>query len=55
MFQNLNKIRTAGAPFNKVRVTHDLTRKQKEGLKDKIEEGGKRREMITHELEEPYI
>ena len=38
VFQNLNKLRYAGAPFNKVIITHDLTKKQKEELKDKIEE-----------------
>ena len=38
IFQNLNKIREAGAPFDKVTVAHDLTMKQKKELKDKIEE-----------------
>ena len=36
VFQNLNKLRDARAPFNKVIITHDLTKKQKEELKDKI-------------------
>ena len=38
IFQNLNKICEAGDPFDKITVTHDLTVKQKEELKDKIEE-----------------
>ena len=38
IFQNLNKIHEAGDPFDKITVTHDLTVKQKEELKDKIEE-----------------
>ena len=38
IFKNLNKIREAGTPFDKVRVAHDLTMKQKTELKDKIEE-----------------
>ena len=38
VFQNLNKLRDAGAPFNKVIITHELTKKQKEELKDKIQE-----------------
>ena len=38
VFQNLNKLRDAGAPFNKVIITHDLTKKQKEELKEKIQE-----------------
>ena len=38
IFQNLNKICEAGDPFDKITVTHDLTAKQKEELKDKIEE-----------------
>ena len=33
VFQNLSKLRDAGAPFNKVIITHDLTKKQKEELK----------------------
>ena len=28
LFHNLSKIRDAGTPFNKVTVTHDLTKKQ---------------------------
>ena len=38
IFQNLNKIHEAGDPFDKITVIHDLTVKQKEELKDKIEE-----------------
>ena len=38
VFQNLSKLRDARAPFNKVIITHDLTKKQKEELKDKIQE-----------------
>ena len=37
IFRNLNKIRDAGSPFNKVTITHDMTKKQKEELKIKIE------------------
>ena len=43
IFQNLNKIREAGAPFDKVTVAHDLTTKQKKGLKDKIKEAREER------------
>ena len=42
IFQNLNKICEAGDPLDKVTVTHDLTVKQKEELKDKIEEARKK-------------
>ena len=38
LFQNLNKIRDAGEPFNKVIITHDLTKKQKEELKQMVEQ-----------------
>ena len=38
VFQNLNKLQDARAPFNKVTIMHDLTKKQKEELKDKIQE-----------------
>ena len=38
IFQNLNKIRDAGSPFNKVIITHDLTKKQKEKPKDLMED-----------------
>ena len=38
IFKNLNKIREAGALFDKVTIAHDLTTKQKKELKDKIEE-----------------
>ena len=45
IFQNLNKIREvrAGAPFDKLTVIHDLTMKQKEELKDKIQEARKKK------------
>ena len=38
LFQNLNKIRDAGKAFSKVSVTHDLTKKQKEELKQMVEQ-----------------
>ena len=38
LFQNLNKIRDAGEPFNKVIITHDLTKKQKDELKELVEQ-----------------
>ena len=38
LFQNLNNIRDAGEPFNKVIITHDLTKKQKEELKQMVEQ-----------------
>ena len=38
LFQNLSKIRDEGSPFNKVIVTHDLTKQQKEELKNMIEQ-----------------
>ena len=38
LFQNLNKIRDAGEPFNKVIITYDLTKKQKEELKQMVEQ-----------------
>ena len=38
VFQNLSKLWDAGTPFNKVIITHDLTKKQKWELKDKIQE-----------------
>ena len=39
IFQNLNKIRESEAPFNKINIAHDLTKKQKEELHKKIKEG----------------
>lgn len=42
IFQNLNKIRESGAPFNKINISHDLTKKQKEELKEIIEEAQKK-------------
>ena len=38
LFQNLNKIRDAEEPFNKVIITHDLTKKQKDELKQLVEQ-----------------
>ena len=38
LFQNLNKIRDAGEPFNKVIITHDLTKKQKDELTQLVEQ-----------------
>ena len=34
LFLNVNKLREAGTSFNKVIITHDLARKQKEYLKN---------------------
>ena len=44
IFQNLNKICEAGDPFDKITVTHDLTVKQKEELKEKIVEEAREKE-----------
>ena len=38
IFQNLNKIRESEIPFNKISIAHDLTKKQKEELQEKIKE-----------------
>ena len=38
IFQNLNKLREVGSPLENVIIVHDLTPKQKEELKEKIEE-----------------
>ena len=38
IFQNLNKLREVGSPLQNVIIMHDLTLKQKEELKEKIEE-----------------
>ena len=38
LFKNLNKIRDAGEPFSKVIITHDLTKKQKDELKQLVEQ-----------------
>ena len=38
LFQNLNKIRDAGEQFSKVIITHDLTKKQKDELKQLVEQ-----------------
>ena len=38
IFQNFNKIRESEAPFNKINIAHDLTKKQKEELQEKIKE-----------------
>ena len=38
IFLNLNKIRDAERPFNKVVMTHDLTVRQREELKELIKE-----------------
>ena len=42
IFQNLNKIRESEAPFNKINIAHDLTKKQKEELQEKNKEARKR-------------
>ena len=34
----MNKIRESEAPFNKINIAHDLTKKQKEELQEKIKE-----------------
>ena len=33
-----HKIRESEAPFNKIHIAHDLTKKQKEELQEKIKE-----------------
>ena len=38
LFQNLNKIRDPEEPFSKVIITHDLTKKQTEELKQMVEQ-----------------
>ena len=38
LFQNLNKIRDAGETINKVIITHDLSKKQKDELKRLVEQ-----------------
>ena len=38
LFQNLNKITDVGTPFNKVIVTYDVTKKQKEELKNMVKQ-----------------
>ena len=45
ILQNLNKIREAGAPFDKVTVTSDLTMKQKE--ERRLRKQGRRRGMMS--------
>ena len=52
IFRNLNKIRDAGSPFNKVTITHDMTKKQKEELKIKIETA---KEMEQKDNSDEYI
>ena len=42
IFQNLNKLREAGIPLESVILMHDLTPKQEEELKEKIEEARKK-------------
>ena len=42
IFLNLNKLRNAGKPFNKIAMTHDLTVKQKEELKELIKEANEK-------------
>ena len=42
IFQNLNKIRESETPFNKINIAHDLTKKQKEELQEKIKEAHER-------------
>ena len=46
IFLNLNKLRAAGKPFNNVAMTHDLTVKQKEELKELIKEAVKSFEFL---------
>ena len=42
IFLNLNKIRDADIPFNKVVMTHDLTVRQREELKELIKEANEK-------------
>ena len=42
IFLNLNKIRDAERPFNKVVMTHDLTVRQREELKELIKEANEK-------------
>ena len=44
IFQNLNKIRESEVPFNKINIAHDLTKKQKEELQEKIKEAQEKEE-----------
>ena len=53
VFQNLNKLQDVGVQFNKVIITHDLTKKQREELKDKIEEVQEKIATFNHQGESP--
>ena len=44
IFQNLNKIRESEVPFNNINIAHDLTKKQKEELQEKIKEAQEKEE-----------
>ena len=52
IFQNLNKIRESEVPFNKINLAHDLTKKQKEELQEKIKEA---QEMHENDKSEEWI
>ena len=45
IFLNLNKIRDAERPFNKVVMTHDLTVRQREELKELIKEANEKEQQ----------
>ena len=45
IFLNLNKIRDAERPFNKVVMTHDLTVRQREELKELIKESNEKEQQ----------
>ena len=42
---NLNKIKDAERPFNKVLITHDITVRQREELKELIKEANKKEQQ----------
>ena len=45
IFLNLNKIRDAERPFNKVVMTHDLTVRQREELKELIKDANEKEQQ----------
>ena len=45
IFLNLNKIRDAERPFNKVVMTHDLTVRQRQELKELIKEANEKEQQ----------
>ena len=50
IFLNLNKIRDAERPFNKVVMTHDLTVMQREELKEMIKEAHEKESRMKLEV-----